>query len=341
MSLTDAFRAQAVNCAALGSPFMERLMGLMANRLGPVHGPVAARLYAWQGDVSGSGHSLPLRLAGGLHALRLQDRAGLAAVYPPAHPGCEDLWQVVSRAMIDEADFLNRWVDSPPQTNELRRAAVIRATAQWLTARTGLPLEVLELGASAGLNLNFDRFGLTLGETRFGPADAVLNLTPDWSGPLPPTCEPYIIERRGVDLTPLHPTRDRLRLKAYIWPDQVDRLARMDAALTLPAQPVDAGDAADWLEARLADQTPAGTCLMIYHTVAWQYFPAETVARASTAIEAAGAQATQDSPLAVFGMESDGNRSGAAMTLRLWPGNLRLPAGRVDFHGRWVNWLLG
>ena len=53
MSLTDAFRAQAANCAALGSPFMERLMGLMADRLGPVHGPVAARLFAWPATLAG------------------------------------------------------------------------------------------------------------------------------------------------------------------------------------------------------------------------------------------------------------------------------------------------
>ncbi|MEM7489864.1 MAG: DUF2332 family protein, partial [Pseudomonadota bacterium] len=75
MKLTDAFTYQARACASLDSPFMARLMTLLAERLHPDHGPVAAALFAWPGDVTPSGASLPLRLAGGLHALRLEGDA--------------------------------------------------------------------------------------------------------------------------------------------------------------------------------------------------------------------------------------------------------------------------
>ncbi|MGB3408732.1 MAG: DUF2332 family protein [Jannaschia sp.] len=340
LSLTQAFKAQSEACAALGSPFMGRLMALLAARLTPADGEIAARLFAWEGDVGASGHSLPLRLAGGLHALRLMDRADLASVYPPTTSRDEDLWDTVLGAMTAEAAFLMRWLDSPPQTNELRRAAVVRAVAHWLADRHGLPLDVMELGASAGLNLNWDRFALRIGDRTLGPANPVISLAPEWQGPLPPDAEPVIATRAGVDLAPLEPGRDRLRLLAYLWPDQTDRLARMEAVLGLSPQKVDAGDAGAWLERVLARPQPAGVCRMIFHTIAWQYFPPATDARARGAIMAAGAGATEDRPLAWFGMEADGKGRGAGMTLRLWPGHVSLDAGRVDFHGRWVDWRL-
>ncbi|MEM9798453.1 MAG: DUF2332 family protein [Pseudomonadota bacterium] len=335
MSLTDAFLSQAVSCRALGSPFMHRLMTLMAARLTAHHGSVAARLFAWPGDVTSSGHSLPLRLAGGLHALRLQGNAVLTSVYPPNIASDDDLWAAVSDVMVTEADFLGTWIDLPPQTNELRRSVVLRATGQWLTAQTDLPLDLCELGASAGLNLNWDRYALDLG-TAHGPADAAIRFAPDWDGPEPPSVAPAIASRRGVDLNPLDPTRDRLRLLAYLWPDQPERMARMERACDLPPAQVDHGDAADWLEALppLRD----GQCRMIFHTVAWQYFPAEIQARARAAIEAMGRTARATSPLAWFGMEADGRGPGAGLTLRTWPDGQEREAGRVDFHGRWVRW---
>jgi len=77
---------------------------------------------------------------------------------------------------------------------------------------------------------------------------------------------------------------------------------------------------------------------MIYTTIAWQYFPAAKQAEGLAKIEAAGATATTDTPLAFVQMENDGVGPGALLTLRLWPGDLNLTLGRVDFHGRWVDW---
>ena len=60
--------------------------------------------------------------------------------------------------------------------------------------------------------------------------------------------------------------------------------------------------------------------------------------------EAAGAQATPNRPLAWLSMETDGDTTGkvgAALTLRLWPGDITLELGRADFHGRWINWTYG
>ena len=123
--LLRAFRGQARACAALGSPFMERLMDLFAARLG-ADGAVADGLLAWEGDVTSGGHSVPLRIAGALHGLVLDGAApDLAAVYPPHAVNDDALWQAVAAARITHEDRVMTWLDQAPQTNEVRRAAAL------------------------------------------------------------------------------------------------------------------------------------------------------------------------------------------------------------------------
>lgn len=99
---------------------------------------------------------------------------------------------------------------------------------------------------------------------------------------------------------------------------------------------VDRGDAIDWLADNLTPQD--GHLRLIYHTIAWQYFPAEVQAKGAALIAHEGAQATDSTPLAWLGMEADDIDDGAGLTLRLWPGDVTLPIGRLDFHGRWIKW---
>ncbi len=345
MSLPAALCEQAGHNEALGSPFTARLLRLLAARLSPGT-PLTDRLFAWPGDIGPAGASLPLRLLGGLHALVLSGAApALAAAFPPNEPPDDAaLWAAIDGALSDHAAFLDRWLDSPPQTNEVRRAAALIAAGHWLTDRFALPLALSELGASAGLNLNWDSYALAIHGQHYGPPDPAFSLAPDWSGPLPPLARPQIAERRGVDLNPLDPTRpeDALRLTAYLWADQPERLARMRAALALPPAPVDRSDAAPWLARRLATPRP-GRLHLVYHTIAWQYFPPATQRACAAALAEAGARASDAAPLAHLSMEADGGKAGpgAALTLRLWPGGQEIALGRVDFHGRWLDWQAG
>lgn len=339
MSIVDEFRAQAVHCHALGSPFMDRLMRLLADHW-PLDTTIAKRFAEWPGDLGPGGASLPLRLAGGLHALVIRGLdEGLIAAYPPNDVPDAQLIKAVAGAMTRHETFLNTWIENAPQTNEVGRSAALIAVADWLGHRIGLPLQLSELGASAGLNLNFDRFGLRVGGQTFGATDPVLMLDPEWKGPGLNGTMPPVAGRAGVDLNPLDPRDDgdALRLLAYLWPDQPARLQRTRAALAQPAAEVAKDDAIEWLQDRLATPMP-GNLHLIYHTVAWQYFPQSAQTRGKTLIEQAGEAATDASPLAWFGMENDGQSPGAALTLRLWPGDLYFTLGRACFHGRWVHW---
>ncbi|WP_282129407.1 DUF2332 domain-containing protein [Roseobacter litoralis] len=321
---------------------MGQLLGILAD-----HWPANSRLgqyfATFSGDIGPSGASLPLRIAGGLHALVLSDLApALTRVYPPHQSEDALLRDAVLEALHAHEVFLLDWVQSPPQTNEVRRSAALMPGAAVAATYFDLPVYLSELGASAGLNLMWDHFDVALPEGSFGVQAPVLTLSPDWNGPMPPQRLPRIAQRAGVDLNPLDPSdpADLLRLTAFLWPDQPERLALTKAAASVACTEIERSDAIDWLEHRLTN-APDQHMHLIQHTVAWQYFPSDAQTRGRALIEAAGARATQTRPLAWLSLETDGDTKGAlgaALTLRLWPGDKTLHLGRADFHGRWVKW---
>ncbi|NNE80772.1 MAG: DUF2332 family protein [Silicimonas sp.] len=333
MKVRAAFLAQGEACAALGSPFMQRLMQLVARRLEPGQ-RVADKVLDWQGDPSPNVDSLPLRLAGALHALRVQGKA-LTEVYPPNVVDDDTLWRAVCDALSEHAEHMLEWLDSPPQTNEVRRSAVILGGLARIRAHYDQPVELLELGASAGLNLCADLYRLELSGLTLGRDTSDVVLAPDWSGSLPTSALPKVVARRGVDLAPIDPglPDGQLRLLAYLWPDQPERMARTRAAIAEAARTgvdVQAGDAADWLAGALAHARP-DRLMVVFHTVAWQYFPQATRARLQQTM------ATARVPLVQLAMEADGGE-GALVSLTHWPDGRTEKLGRADFHGRWIRW---
>jgi hypothetical protein len=270
----------------------------------------------------------------------------LAVFYPPpATP-----WDAhAAAAAIEHATVANREVvvdvlASPPQTNEVGRSAILMSGYAEIARRTGLPLRVLEIGCSAGLNLAWDRYAYRLGERTIGPADAPLTLTPEWRGTLPDIAHlPTVVERRGCDRAPIDlaaPGADE-RLIAYVWPDQRDRLRRLEAAIAVARRvppPVDTADAADWLERQLAAVGP-GVATVVAHTIVWQYFPRSTAARARRALEDTGARATVERPLAWLAFEQSAADAPPELTLTLWPGGVTRCLARAHPHGAWIDWL--
>lgn len=149
--------------------------------------------------------------------------------------------------------------------------------------------------------------------------------------------------RAGADLHPVALPAGRARLIAYLWPDQPQRLAQLEAALTLAvADPprLDRADAADWIEARLPPDPEPGVTRVVMHSVSFHYFPEETKRRVAAHIEAAGAAATADGPLAWLRYEEQPGDGKFSLRLRTWPGTDELLAWAHP-HGRSVKWLAG
>ncbi|PYB73042.1 DUF2332 domain-containing protein [Rhizobium wuzhouense] len=340
--IRQSFRRQAKACADLGSPFTARLCTLAAERLTDTT-PVGATVLGWPGNPDGTGDALALRLAGTLHALvRSGQDPALAAVYPPHTADDDTLWAALEAALRRDEAFILERLKSAPQTNEVRRSSALLPGFLTIAAQTGKPLILSEVGASAGLNLQWDRYRNQLGNFRWGKASAV-ELAPRWEGPPPPQAAIEITDRAGCDLNPLDPASedDRLRLFSYIWADQQDRLDRTAAALEMATESglkVEKADAIGWLRHRLA--TPrSGLTHVIYHTIAWQYLPPALKAEGEALIANAGSRATEAAPLARLQLEADGKPEGAAILLTLWPSGETREIGRADFHGRWVKWV--
>ncbi len=99
-----------------------------------LQGPIRDRFFHWPGNTGAKGQSVLLRLCGALRG-----DGALMLDYPPHYVSDDMLWQAVCIALTDLADFIDRFIDSPPQTKEVRRAAGIIATMHWLHARHPLP----------------------------------------------------------------------------------------------------------------------------------------------------------------------------------------------------------
>ncbi|MEX0837932.1 MAG: DUF2332 family protein, partial [Parvibaculum sp.] len=317
-TIPGSFHRQATACRHLGSPFTARVCEALADGL---TGETAfgARILGWAGNPVND--ALALRAAGALNALaRSGDCAALTAAYPPHEADDDGLRGAIAAAIAGHDDFLTRFLDSAPQTNEVARSNALLGGALHLAAATGLPLALHEIGSSAGLNLVFDRYAYDLGAAKWGAADARVTIAAEWTGGLPPLAAPLrVVSRHGCDLNPLDAGRDRERLLAYIWPDQAARLARIAAALTEAARTgvaVEKADAAEWVERHFGRAGETGIVRVLMHTIVWQYLPAATQGRIEAAMALAGAAATKDAPVAWLRAEPDRHdKMSAAVTL--------------------------
>jgi len=345
--LVGALRLQSEVCREFGSPFNGAMLAHMAADL-EAGGPVGELLSPWQGASRRRvfDEGAPIRLVNAFTHLAAGDEAPeLTAAYPrDGRPGDADAAWAVGRSLIaSQRERLTAFMGHEPQTNEVRRSGVLLGGFLAVTAETGLPLRCFELGASAGLNLLWDRFHYRLGDAEWGDREATVHVPVDWSGPLPPLdARPRVIERAACDRRPsdLADPAQRRRLLACIWPDQFDRLERSRTAIALALAEglrVETADALEWVRARVRPQSGAATVL--YHSIFWQYLPGETREGLTAAIADIGAQATAAAPFAWLRMEPPPDNL-AVVELRLtsWPGGEERLLAEVHPHGAWVGW---
>lgn len=347
-TVAAAFARQAAFCRLFAAPFTGLICEAAISALDD-GSATGRRIAAWPGEAMAD--ALMMRFTGALNLLVRAGRApDLQPLYPPAAlPDAATLAAAMRATLADPAldvcvhDFL----DSPPQTNEVARAGVLfPGVMAAVAACDGLPVRLFELGASAGLNLNMDRFAYRLGGLVAGDTGSRVQLAPDWSGN-PPTLAPVaVLARSGVDISPLD-VRDaavRARLLAFVWPDQPERVVRAEAAIALAQAlppPLATADAAAWAE--VAVRPERGSIAIVYHSIAHQYFPPATRARLAAHMEAAGAAASADAPLAWLRYEMDDPAAPQLPTLRLtlWRGGApqELLLARAHPHGAGVAWL--
>ncbi len=169
----EHFRTQAGHCERLGSPFTALLCRTLAERLDATSA-FGQRALSWPLQTL-AGDLLALRCCGALHYhVRREPHSELAQVYPPhPAPDADALWDAVRAAIAAHDAALTQFLDTPPQTNEVSRTGVLLGGLLHVAGRWRMPLSLMEIGASAGLNLNLDRFAYDLGHGRhWGDADS-------------------------------------------------------------------------------------------------------------------------------------------------------------------------
>jgi len=277
-------------------------------------------------------------------------------------PGCSPTYNALARAVVADDGLLAlletlperlrqphllfgalRWYDAPlttgwavehwpevravlttrrVQTNEPGRCALLLPALATLPE----PLAVVEVGASAGLCLLYDRWAYDYDGTRVGSGPVTLRCSVTGGVPVPARV-PEIAWRAGLDLNPLDPRDPDTRrwLECLVWPEHEDRRTTLRGALHVAAQEpprIVRGDLIRDLPA-LLDEVPDDLTTVVTHTA--------TLAYVDDAAREAFAGVCRERGVHRLGAEGHGE------DFAVWLDGVRL--ARAHAHGRWLAWL--
>jgi hypothetical protein len=276
----------------------------------------------------------PLAFFAALHYLALSGEAPRVAA---AYRGDEPIWPAARHALEEHFDFVRRFVrERPVQTNEVGRCWALLPLFLLAAWRASAPVvDVIELGASAGLNLYWDRYHYVYPGLEWGP-EAPVVLAGDWRGPFPAEAlDAHVSVRRrvGIDRSPIDVTTDEgaLLLQSFLWADQPERLERQRSAIEVMRRDPPRLVRANYLDALpsvLAEADPE-VLTIVFSSASMQYVSDEEFARVDVAI----ADAT--TPVAWATMEpARGTDDYGHFVLSLD----REVLADVQYHGAWVEW---
>src|SRR5919106_1205995 len=292
-TVPERLAEQAGYCRDLGSPLYAALLELAADDA--ARGGVVAEVVA---PVAGPyGSMLALRFMAAVHRLVLQGAAPSLAAHYPSAGGDGDAgaaWRALSDLLHERTDDIRSLSAQPVQTNEVGRAAPLVGGFLEVARRFSLPLKVLEVGASGGLLLNWDRYRYEARGETWGPELSPVNLCDFNTPPVPPfDTNASVVSRGGCDSSPVDATTEegRLRLQSFVWPDQLHRFRLLRGALeVVRAHPVNVerAGAAEWTRARLSEPAYAAATI-VFHSIITHYLSEDERHAFESALEEAGA----------------------------------------------------
>lgn len=334
------FKSFAVFARDGGSPLYERLALDIAEDPEMLAFAALARSEQPQANI----------LFAAVHALLLSGAKHSLADYYPSCGGRRaadgGAYSEFKSFVAREREHLERLIRTRvTNTNEVGRSALLYTAYDVIARETDAPLNIIEIGPSAGLNLNWFRYGYRYAGEAGSPLvrndGAALILSSELRGQLRPKLARQVPEVRsiiGLELNPvnLSQTQERLWLRALVWPERVDRLKRLDAALAIAEQNpprIEQGSASADLT-KLLDRVPAGP-LTITHTLVTYQFSPEQLAAFELALSNAG----RHRPIYEVGVEWDGSHYPISLTRYRAGAAQREELARCDPHGGWIEWL--
>jgi hypothetical protein len=336
-TLADRFRTHAGNAEHLYGYAM-RGMAEDWEAGGPTR--IACQGY----ETAPRGAMIQLRLLAGVFRLVLTGEAPELIRFYPCLGGTDPAsraWPVMRDVIAAHVDEIQAALAVAPQTNEVGRSAALLAGLFDLVAASGVHgIRLLELGASAGLNLLLDQYAFRGDSWEYGPRDSKVQFTNSIVGPV--HAVPFeIVSRAGCDLNPVDATTTdgRLLLTSFVWPFDLDRHRRLEAALAVAASHpvrVDKASASEWLPQALRIAEPQ-TLTVIWHSITQMYWPGDELAAVETILASSGAEQR----LGEVGLEFDPNGPPGAepeLRTRLWSPDAGLRPhprliGTAHYHG--------
>lgn len=284
----------------------------------------------------------PLRLS---YSHLLKPGEAVAAIGPETYATFRD-FVGAHRAVIDPL-IATRVTN----TNEVRRCAFLRAGYAVIAGLAQTPLHIVELGPSAGLNLNWDRYGYRYEHEdgrvlAGGTADADLVIDCTWRGETPPpvpAAHPVVAARIGLELNPVDLTAaaDRRWLLALLWPGLPERIERMRRALEIAARhvpPIRPGNALVNLPDELTRISPNHAAVVTHSMVTYQWTTEMREELDGILLAASGARPIyrlfQDT------IEKTFDPAIHPLRLRVYAGGemTETPLASVHHHGAWIAW---
>lgn len=289
-----------------------------------------------------------LLLGGSRHPLRDFYPDVLASDRAPRLPSRET-YAVFQDFVWTHADTIRELIATRlVQTNVVRRTTCLLPLFALVARQAGnVPLALIEIGTSAGLNLHWDRYhhryDFPSGESgEWGQEHSPVQLTTAVRGtiPLPAfSAELRVAWRAGIDLNPIDVTdADAMRwLRALIFPEHLDRHQTIEAAARIArAHPVPLvkGDALTQLPV-LLPQVPGDSHLCLYASMVLYQFSPE----ARQALWTLLTEFSASRPVSVIIM--DGVREGwSQLLIRDFKKGVhtKRQVAQAHAHGRWLEW---
>ncbi|AIE84190.1 DUF2332 domain-containing protein [Fimbriimonas ginsengisoli] len=227
------------------------------------------------------------------------------------------------------------------QTNEVRRSIYLYCAFLRLSEEIGRrPVALIEIGASAGLNLVFEQHRYQFeGRTEFGNAKGRLCLTSVLRGSINPPAGNSgspIFRRYGLDLNPLdmNSEADAAWLRALIWPDHTERITLLTEAILVQREfdiEMRKGDGIELLPS-VIQEIPSDVVPYVFHTHVANQLSSEQKGKLLAAIERLG---RDRDVIHVF------NNIHPHLHATVVSGGRQreIPLARTEGHGRWVEWL--
>jgi D-aspartate ligase len=337
--LADELRRDGESSRRLGSPLYGELLKRVAE-------DVRARGPAWRLLEERWPECSPIsvRLMGSVHRLVLEGVAPELARHYPSAGGTSngDPWPAFAETLDANRERLLGLLEHPVQTNEISRCSALLGAFLEVSRETGLPLRLLEVGASAGLLLRWPEYHYVERGMSWGDPASPARLEGAYAEGDPPfDLSATVVERRGCDAAPLDPTSadDQLTLRSYVWADEGWRFELLKSALEVAQDvpvTVEGADACDWLEDALAQAAP-DVATVVFHSLFIHFLDERQRARFEATLKEAGRRATRRAPLARVSLEWPPGGGQPELMLTTWPGSTRR-LGTTDDRGREIRW---